>query len=259
MEVLFTSAGLISLLTLTALEIVLGIDNVIFISIVSNKLPAHQKDKARTLGILIALVVRVALLFGITWIIGLKEPLFSLGFLEGLNMDPHFSGRDLILLGGGLFLIAKSTAEIHDKLEGHEEGGAAKTVGLTLWKAIVQIVLIDIVFSFDSILTAVGLVQEILIMIIAVVIALIVMLVFSKGIADFVENHPTIKMLALSFLVLIGFLLVVEAFDVHVPKGYIYFSMAFALLVELLNLRMRKKTIKTQLTHPETEKVKVDQ
>ncbi len=249
MEEIFSSAGLISIFTLSILEIILGIDNIIFISIISGKLPKEHQDRARNIGILLALVVRVGLLFGIAWIIGLQDPLFSLPFLEEFHMDPHFSGRDLILLGGGLFLMAKSTSEIHDKLEGVEEShqGASKRRPARLWNAILQIILIDIVFSFDSILTAVGLVKNVAIMIIAVVIALLVMLAFAKRIADFVEAHPTIKMLALSFLVLIGFLLVVEGFGQHVPKGYIYFAMAFSFTVEALNMRLRKKTIRASL------------
>ncbi len=247
MEELFTSAGIISIITLSVLEIILGIDNIIFISIVSSKLPKEQQDKARNIGILLALLVRIGLLFGITWIIGLQEPIFTLSFLEAIHIDPDFSGRDLILLGGGLFLMGKSTAEIHDKLEGYEEGAPKSKKVKKLSGAILQIVLIDIVFSFDSILTAVGLVKNVLIMIIAVVIALCVMLIFAKRIATFVDQHPTIKMLALSFLVLIGFLLVVESFGQHVPKGYVYFAMAFSFTVELLNMRLRKKTIKATL------------
>ncbi|MBX2843937.1 MAG: TerC family protein [Flammeovirgaceae bacterium] len=246
MAELLTTAGLISLLTLTCLEIILGIDNIIFISIVANKLPDHQRDKARNIGIILALVVRILLLLGITWIIGLQEPIFSIGFLEAIDVDPDFSGRDLILLGGGLFLMAKSTAEIHDKIEGHEEK-AAKVITTSLAKTIFQIVIIDIVFSFDSILTAVGLVKNVTIMITAVVISLTIMLFAAKSIGDFVEKHPTLKMLALSFLVLIGFLLVIEAFGEHVPKGYIYFAMAFAFIVEILNMKTRKNTIKQDL------------
>ena len=247
MEEIFTSAGIISIVTLAILEIILGIDNIIFISIISNKLPENQQDKARNTGILLALIVRIALLFGITWIIGLQEPLFSISILESIHVDPDFSGRDLILLAGGLFLMGKSTAEIHDKLEGHEDNEPKSTVQKKISGAILQIVLIDIVFSFDSILTAVGLVKNVIIMIIAVIIALSVMLTFAKKIAAFVDRHPTIKMLALSFLVLIGFLLVVEAFGQHVPKGYVYFAMAFSFLVETLNMRTRKRTIKSQL------------
>ncbi|MEM1136233.1 MAG: TerC family protein [Bacteroidota bacterium] len=245
-EIFLTSEGLISLFTLSILEIILGIDNIIFITIIAGKLPDHQKDKARNIGILMALAVRIVLLFGITWIISLQDPLFSLPFLEALGVDAGFSGRDLILLAGGLFLIAKSTAEIHDKLEG-EEHSQGNVVAKSMVKAIIQIVLIDIVFSFDSILTAVGLVKEIAIMIAAVIISLTVMLFAAKSIGDFVEKHPTLKMLALSFLVLIGFLLVIEGFGEHVPKGYVYFAMAFSFIVELLNMRIRKKTIKETL------------
>ncbi len=236
MSVLFTADGLISLLTLTLLEIVLGIDNIIFISILAVKLPIDQQGKARTIGILLALVVRVALLFAITWIISLQQDLFS---ILGLG----FSGRDLILLGGGLFLIGKSTSEIHGKLQGEEfDEHATKKYTTTFQAVVIQIVLIDIVFSFDSILTAVGLVKHIEIMIVAVIISLFVMLAFAKTISDFVERNPSIKMLALSFLIMIGTLLVAEAFEYHVPKGYIYFSMAFALGVEILNMRFRKKS-----------------
>ncbi len=253
---LLTSAGLVSLLTLSLMEIILGIDNVIFISIVSSKLPTHQQDKARTIGILLALFVRIALLFGITWIIGLKEPLFTLGFLEMLHVDPEFSGRDIILLLGGLFLIGKTTSEIHHKLQGEADGLSNEVkVKPSLMHGIIQIVLIDIVFSFDSILTAVGLVQNVVIMIIAVIISLGVMLIFAKKISDFVNNNPTIKMLALSFLVLIGFLLVVEAFGEHVPKGYVYFAMTFSFVVELLNMRSRKgKDVGFEYLHPHANK-----
>lgn len=233
---LFTTEAIVSLLTLTLLEIVLGIDNIIFISIVSDKLPKDQQGKARSLGILIALLARVGLLFGITWIVSLKEPLFY-AFKIG------FSGRDIILFLGGLFLLGKSTTEIHHKLEGDDEGGKEVKV-LSMRSAIIQIVLLDIVFSFDSILTAVGLVDSVYIMIIAVVISLGVMLAFARKISDFVNSHPSIKMLALSFLIMIGVLLVAEAFHVHVPKGYVYFAMAFSLLVEMLNLRLDKKQAK---------------
>ncbi|QHT68027.1 TerC family protein [Rhodocytophaga rosea] len=233
LQELLTTEAIISLLTLTLLEIVLGIDNIIFISIVSDKLPKEQQKRARSIGILLALVVRVALLFGISWIVSLKEPLFY-AFKMG------FSGRDIILFLGGLFLLAKSTTEIHHKLEGATgESETPKVVSMR--SAIIQIVLLDIVFSFDSILTAVGLVDSVYIMIIAVVIALGVMLAFAQAISNFVNKHPSIKMLALSFLIMIGLLLVAEAFHVHVPKGYVYFAMAFSLLVEMLNLRLDKK------------------
>lgn len=234
LQELLTTEAIISLLTLTLLEIVLGIDNIIFISIVSDKLPKEQQKRARSIGILLALVVRVGLLFGISWIVGLKEPLFY-AFKMG------FSGRDIILFLGGLFLLAKSTTEIHHKLEGETEDDTSKKV-FTMRSAIIQIVLLDIVFSFDSILTAVGLVDSVYIMIVAVVIALGVMLAFAQAISNFVNKHPSIKMLALSFLIMIGLLLVAEAFHVHVPKGYVYFAMAFSLLVEMLNLRLDKKS-----------------
>jgi predicted tellurium resistance membrane protein TerC len=232
-EVLLSAEGLISLATLILMEVVLGIDNIVFISILCGKLPPHQQEKARKLGLLLALLMRVALLFGITWIIKLTDPVVTLS-------GNDISWRDMILIGGGLFLLAKSTTEIHGKIEGGEEmEGTASSMGFA--KAIVQIVLLDIVFSFDSILTAVGLVDEIIIMIIAVVVSMIIMLAFAKYVSDFVNRHPTVKMLALSFLLMIGVLLVAEGFEVHVPKGYIYFAMAFSLFVEMLNLRMRKK------------------
>lgn len=240
MAELLTVDSLISLLTLTLLEIVLGIDNIIFISILALKLPAIQQGKARTIGILLALGVRVILLFAITWIVSLQQNLFSI-----LGMG--FSGRDLILLGGGLFLIAKSTSEIHGKLEGEEVHATSGKGSATLKSVIIQIVLIDIVFSFDSILTAVGLVKQVEIMIIAVIISMTVMLFFAKAIGNFVDKHPTIKMLALSFLIMIGMLLVAEAFEYHVPKGYVYFAMAFSLGVEFLNMRIRNKETKVHL------------
>ena len=239
---IFASADTwVSLLTLTFMEIVLGIDNIIFISIVASRLPAEQQGRARTIGLMLALVFRILLLLSISWIVGLKDPLFTINLPWGVN-DFGVTGRDLILLAGGLFLIAKSTTEIHHKLEGEiEEPGVAK-VYQSLSKVITQIVLVDIVFSFDSILTAVGLVDHVIIMIIAVVISMGIMLAFSKYIADFVNDHPTIKMLALSFLIMIGFMLVLESLHQHVPKGYIYFAMFFSLLVEMLNMRLRKKT-----------------
>jgi len=240
MEALFTSEGLVALLTLTALEIVLGIDNVIFISILANRLPKAQQPRGRQIGMVLALVVRIILLFSISWIVSLKADLFTVaGF--------GFSGRDLILLSGGLFLIAKTVSEIHHKLEGadEDEPGDAPGKGANSFASIVvQIVLIDIVFSFDSILTAVGLSRELAIMVCAVVISMGIMIFFAGAISRFIEEHPTIKMLALSFLVMIGFLLVVEAFDVHVEKGFVYFAMAFALGVEFLNMTLRKKSKK---------------
>jgi len=244
---IFASADTwISLLTLTFMEVVLGIDNIIFISIVAGKLPRAEQGRARTIGLMLALVFRILLLLSISWIVSLKDPLFVINLPWGEN-DFGVTGRDLILLAGGLFLIAKSTTEIHHKLEGEVEEPGVQKVFQSLGRVIVQIVLVDIVFSFDSILTAVGLVDEVLIMIIAVIIAMGIMLVFSKYIADFVNNHPTIKMLALSFLIMIGFMLVLESLHQHVPKGYIYFAMFFSLLVEMLNMRLRKKTEPVQL------------
>jgi predicted tellurium resistance membrane protein TerC len=240
MEHLFSTEGLVSLLTLTFLEIVLGIDNVVFISILSGKLPAHQQGKARKLGIALALVARILLLLAIDWIIGLKNPIFTVN-------DFELSFRDLILIAGGLFLIGKSTSEIHAKLEGSDEGHNASKA-LTLGGAVVQIILIDLVFSLDSILTAIGLVENVIIIVIAIVISLGVMLVFSKAISKFIQKHPAMKILAVSFLIMIGTLLVVEGLHFHVPRGYIYFSMAFALAVELLNMKIRKKaTYRTQV------------
>jgi predicted tellurium resistance membrane protein TerC len=222
---------------LIVMEIVLGIDNIIFISILAGKLPLEKQARARKIGLSLALLIRIGLLFSISWIVSLKADLFTVaGF--------GFSGRDIVLLLGGLFLIAKSTSEIHGKIEGEEDHTNPDLKRITMNAAITQIILLDIVFSFDSILTAVGLVDEVMTMIIAVIISMIVMLAAAKSVSDFVNKHPTIKMLALSFLLMIGFMLVVEAFDIHVPKGYIYFAMAFSLLVELLNLRMRKKTLK---------------
>jgi len=232
---IFSVSGLISLVTLVVMEIVLGIDNIIFVSILAGKLPLHQQEKARKIGLTLALLIRVALLFSITWIIGSTRDLFTV-------LGNGFSGRDLVLMAGGLFLIAKSTSEIHGKIAGEEEHSTGKGKKMNMRSAIFQIVLLDIVFSFDSILTAIGLVKDVWIMIIAVVISMLVMLAASKSVSDFVNKNPTIKMLALSFLLMIGFMLVVEAFDVHVPKGYIYFAMAFSLLVELLNMRLRKKS-----------------
>jgi predicted tellurium resistance membrane protein TerC len=232
MDWLTSPENLVALFTLTALEIVLGIDNIIFIAILSAKLPVAVQNRARLIGLAIAMVTRVLLLLSITWIMRLTTPLFSL-------LDRDFSGRDLILIAGGLFLLAKSTLEIHEKLEGEEhEHKAAK--GVAKFGAVVfQIVLLDIVFSLDSVITAIGLSNHVAIMITAVVIAVIFMMVFSKSISDFVDKHPTIRMLALSFLLLIGISLVGEGLEFHIPKGYIYFAMAFSVGVEMLNLRIR--------------------
>jgi predicted tellurium resistance membrane protein TerC len=232
MEIFLQTESWIALLTLTFLEIVLGVDNIIFISIVSNKLPVHQQAKARNIGLTFALVFRIILLLGISYIIQFTQPLITVaGFA--------LSGRDLILAFGGLFLLFKSTVEIHHKMEGKAEEirpNSAKSIS----NVIFQIILLDIIFSFDSILTAVGLVKEVLIMIIAVVIALGVMMAFAGKISRFINNHPTLQILALSFLILIGFMLLVEGFHVEVPKGYIYFAVFFSLAIELLNMRMRK-------------------
>jgi predicted tellurium resistance membrane protein TerC len=226
----------ISLFTLTALEIVLGIDNIIFISILAGKLPENQQDKARKLGLSLALITRILLLLSITWLMGLTKPLFTLPVLEhGL------SGRDLILLLGGLFLIFKSVMEVHEKMEGDPEHATMSKKVVSFTGVIVQILLLDIVFSLDSVITAVGMAQHVEVMIAAVIIALGVMMVFAKAISDFVNRHPTLKMLALSFLILIGMALVGESLGQHIPKGYIYFSMAFAFAVEMLNLRIRAK------------------
>ena len=232
MAELFTSENLIALLTLSSLEIVLGIDNIVFISILVGKLPREQQAKARQIGLLLAMGMRIVLLLAISWVMGLTAPLFA-------PFGHAFSGRDLILLIGGLFLIAKATWEIHDKLEGGEHGAAtprAASFGAILF----QIVLLDIVFSLESVLTAIGMANDISIMIAAVVIAVGVMLFAAKPISDFVNRHPTIKMLAFSFLILVGVVLIADASHRHIPKGYIYFAMAFSIGVEMLNLRLRK-------------------
>ncbi|MCG3196053.1 MAG: TerC family protein [Candidatus Omnitrophica bacterium] len=235
-----TTENLIALLTLTSLEVVLGIDNVIFIAILAGKLPPDQQGRARFIGLALAMVMRVGLLLAIGWVMSLTHPLFG-------SLGHDFSGRDLILLFGGLFLIAKSTYEIHDKLEGaeHELSGATKARSFT--GTVIQILLLDIVFSLDSVITAVGMAQSVAVMIAAVVIAVIVMLIFAGSVTRFIERHPTFKMLALSFLLLIGVMLVAEGFGKHIEKGYIYFAMAFSLFVETLNIRVRKKAEPVQL------------
>jgi predicted tellurium resistance membrane protein TerC len=235
-EILFTAEGLISLSTLIVLEVVLGIDNIIFISIVSDKLPQNDQKKARILGLSLALLMRIALLFGISWIVGLTKPLITI-------FEFNLSGRDLILIAGGLFLLAKSTTELHAKVSGIEDADEKHKVGakkMSLNYAILQIILLDMVFSFDSILTAVGLSEHLIIMIAAVIFSVIIMLIFSEKVSHFVNNHPTVKVLALSFLLMIGMLLLVDGFHVHVPKGYVYAALAFSSFVEYLNLKMRK-------------------
>ncbi|MBX3046245.1 MAG: TerC family protein [Anaerolineales bacterium] len=239
MDFLSTPEAWIALLTLTALEIVLGIDNLVFISILAAKLPKEQQHRAERIGLGLAMFMRIALLLSINWIIGLTAPLFS---IAGFTI----SGRDLILLAGGLFLIAKSTFEIHDKLEGEEEHATTKggRAGVTFSGVVIQILLLDAVFSIDSVITAVGMADSIYVMITAVVIAVITMVLTVSFISDFVQRHPTVKILALSFLILIGFSLVVEGLHQHIPKGYIYFAMGFSIFVEFLNLRLRSRAQK---------------
>ena len=231
----------IALGTLAALEIVLGIDNIIFLSILVGRLPEKQRAFARRLGLGLAMFARLALLFSISWVMGLTETWFTV-------LGNDISGRDVILIGGGLFLLAKSTQEIHHSLEGaDEEPGAPKVVANSLMMVLIQIMILDIVFSLDSVITAVGLVNNIEIMAIAIVAAVGVMMFAAKPIGDFVDAHPTIKILALSFLILVGVTLMIEGFDVHVPKGYIYFAMAFSCCVEMVNIRLRKKSNPVQL------------
>lgn len=224
----------VALATLTALEIVLGIDNIIFLSILVGRLPEHQRALGRTMGLGFAMLTRLALLFSLTWVMSLTHP-----FMSPFGYD--ISGRDLILIGGGLFLLYKATVEIHQSVEGEDEEAELKTGSSKFLVVIMQIAILDIVFSLDSVITAVGLVSQLSLMAIAIVIAVGVMMFAAKSIGEFVENHPTVKILALSFLVVVGVTLVMEGFDVHVPKGYIYFAMAFSLGVEMINIRMRKK------------------
>ena len=249
MELFLQTETWIALLTLTFLEIVLGVDNIIFISIVSNKLPEHQQAKARTLGLGFALVFRIILLLGISYIIQFTQPLVS---ISGFDL----SGRDLILAFGGLFLLFKSTVEIHHKMEGKAEEVKPNS-SKNLSGVIFQIILLDLIFSFDSILTAVGLVKEVIIMIIAVIISIVIMMVFAGKISKFINEHPTLQILALSFLLLIGFMLLVEGLHFEVPKGYIYFAVFFSLAVELINMRMKKKgkTHKVEL-NPRIKEIK---
>ena len=231
----------IALVTLIALELVLGVDNVIFISILSGKLPQQDQARARTTGIMLAVITRVLLLLSLSWIISLEEPFFHIPWLGGESIG--ISGRDLILLAGGMFLLWKSTHEIHEKLEG-KEGEASAKVSATFASVIIQIMLLDVVFSLDSVITAVGMVDHLAIMIIAVIIAAGVMVFVAGPIGTFVEHHPTIKILALSFLLLIGFTLIVEGLHQHIPKGYVYFAMGFSVFVEMINLRVRDSHVK---------------
>lgn len=260
---LFTVDNAIALLTLSLLEIVLGIDNIVFLAILSGKLPKEQQPLARRIGLGLALLMRVALLLAITWVMGLTKPLFSIPEFWKFSLELHnISGRDLIMLVGGLFLVGKATFEIHDKLEGKAHEVQAKAASFAM--IVVQIVIIDMVFSLDSVITAIGMVQSgpddpnplppwvaLTIMITAVVISIGVMLAFAGPISNFVEQHPTMKMLALSFLILIGVMLIVEGFHGHIPKGYVYFAMAFSIGVEFLNIRMRKasKPVKLQQSY----------
>jgi predicted tellurium resistance membrane protein TerC len=224
----------VALVTLAALEIVLGVDNIVFISILVGRLPEHQRQRARMLGLAFAMLTRIGLLLSLAWIMTLTEPLFS---VPGIGRE--ISGRDLILIGGGLFLLWKSVHEIHGSLEGEEDEGAVAAVRAGFTAIIIQIAIIDIVFSLDSVITAVGMVDEVAIMVIAIVLAVGVMMFAAKPIGDFVDRHPTVKMLALSFLILIGVALVAEGGGYHIPKGYIYFAMAFSVAVEMLNIRVR--------------------
>ncbi len=233
MEWMADPQGWIALVTLTVLEIVLGVDNIIFISILAGKLPQHEQQKARLIGLGLAMGMRIVLLLSLAWVIRLTAPLFTV-------LGNEISGRDLILLLGGLFLLAKATHEIHHKLEG-EEGQQSAKVKAALASVLVQITLLDVVFSLDSVITAVGMVREVSIMVIAIVIAVGFMMVFARPVSDFVDKHPTVKILALSFLLLIGMALVADGLDHHIPKGYIYFAMGFSVFVEMLNLRLRQK------------------
>jgi predicted tellurium resistance membrane protein TerC len=244
MDAFFTSDNLIALLTLTALEVVLGVDNVIFISILAGKLPEAQQARARRVGLMAAMVMRILLLFSLAWIVRLTEPLFTV-------LGRGISGRDIILLGGGLFLLAKATLEIHEKLEGVEGQRSAK-VAPSFGAVIFQIMLLDIVFSLDSVITAVGMADEISVMVVAVVLAVGIMMLSAGSVSDFVQRHPTVKVLALSFLLLIGMSLVGEGLGQHIPKGYIYFAMGFSVFVEMINLRLRTPGEPVDLREPYT-------
>ena len=236
----------IALATLTALEIVLGIDNIIFISILVGRLPEKQRAFARRMGLGLAMFARLGLLLSISWVMGLTEAWFTV-------FNQEISGRDVILIGGGLFLLAKATHEIHNSLEGAQEVHGTTAVSATMGMVLMQIAILDIVFSLDSVITAVGLVEHVSVMMIAIILAVAVMMFAAKAIGDFVDAHPTIKMLALSFLTLVGLTLVAEGFDVHVPKGFIYFAMAFSVIVELLNIRIRKKNAAPVKLHKQIE------
>lgn len=239
MDWIFEAQGWIAFLTLAALELVLGIDNIVFISILVGKLPKERQESAYRIGLGLALISRVLLLLSISWVMGLTKPFFTV-FSRGI------SGRDLVLIVGGLFLVAKSTHEIHDKLEGVEGESSTKTFG-SYGAVLAQIVALDLIFSLDSVITAVGMVNQVGLMVSAIVVAIVVMMFFAKAIGDFVHEHPTVKMLALAFLMMIGVMLIADGFGQHIPKGYIYFSMAFSLFVEMLNLRAQKKVPPVEL------------
>jgi predicted tellurium resistance membrane protein TerC len=247
-DAFLTGDGLIALVTLTFLEIVLGVDNVIFISILSGKLPEAQQLRARRVGLMAAMAMRILLLLSIAWIIRLTAPLFTL-------FGNDFSGRDLILIGGGLFLLAKATLEIHDRLEGEEGHGSAR-VAPSFGAVIFQIMLLDIVFSLDSVITAVGMADDIAIMVTAVIVSVGIMMFAAESISGFVNRHPTVKVLALSFLLLIGLSLIGDGFGMHIPKGYIYFAMGFSVFVELINLRVRKPVTPVKLHQAYVEEPK---
>ncbi len=246
LELLTDPQAWIALVTLTLLELVLGIDNIVFISILVDKLPPQRREVARRVGLFMAMFMRVGLLLVLSWIVGLTAPLF-------IVLAQEISGRDLILIAGGLFLIWKSTGEIHQSLEG-EEGEQSSAVKATFTAVILQIMIIDMVFSLDSIITAVGMVERIEVMIAAVILSVALMMLFAGAIGRFVSGHPTIKILALSFLVVIGVVLIAEGFDHHVPKGYVYFAMAFSVVVEMLNIRMRKRSAKPVELHAPYER-----
>jgi predicted tellurium resistance membrane protein TerC len=239
MEWLTSPEALLALVTLTVLEIVLGVDNIIFISILVGRLPQNTRQKGRVLGLGLAMITRILLLLSLTWVMKLTSPFFTV-------LAQDISGRDIILIGGGLFLLWKSTMEIHQSLEGVEQERTARAFA-GFAATLVQIAVIDIIFSLDSVITAVGLAQDVAVMIIAIVLAVLVMMFASRAIGEFVDRHPTIKVLALSFLVVIGVALIAEGFDLHIPKGYIYFAMAFSTMVEMLNIRMRKRAAPVKL------------
>jgi predicted tellurium resistance membrane protein TerC len=252
MELLTDPAAWLSFVTLALLEVVLGIDNIIFLSILSSRLPKEQQPRARVMGLGFAMLTRIGLLFSLTWLIGLTAPLFSIGAL-----GQEISGRDLILLAGGLFLLAKSVSEIHGSLEGEEETRKVSAKA-SFMLVILQIGILDIVFSLDSVFTAIGLAQHIEIMVAAIVVAVLVMMFLAGPMNDFIERHPTIKILALSFLILVGVALIADAFDVHIPRGYLYFAMAFSVAVEMINIRMRRKAPPLTLRGPHMSAEKND-